>query len=169
MQKKWQDMLFGWKVNKWRVDTSAHKKRGFSWWRVYWTSNINVTDRRLIILNIGTDCFPRSFAGSKTKAVIKTVHYHAKITLNFPLMVWNYSTRIGSVWTNGQCLLQKLSIVAYHCIFCNNNNIIIIIIIITQTNVRQFDTAQSSPWSVYSYVESSNTQHMPYISKFLAE
>jgi hypothetical protein len=70
-----------------------------------------------------------------------------------------------TVWTNGQCLLQKLSIVAYHCIFCNNNNIIII----TQTNVRQFDTAQSSPWSVYSYVESSNTQHMPYISKFLAE
>jgi len=44
---------------------------------------INEKSRRLIILNVSSHCFTRSFVGSRNKVVIKTVHYHAKINATF--------------------------------------------------------------------------------------
>ena len=78
-------MLFELQVNKWRQGIhNEHKKRGFFFVTCLLDFKfINEKDKRFIILNVGHHSFTRSFAESKNKVVIKTVHYHATINATF--------------------------------------------------------------------------------------
>lgn len=90
---------------------------------------INEKYRRLIILNVSSHCFTRSFVGSRNNVVIKTVHYQAKINLWFLIGLSVQNSLYGPM-DNVSYNIFRLK---HNTVFSVTIIIVIIIIIIAST------------------------------------